>query len=398
MKLFLPFKHPKQMNDERLNFTSLLLVASSVIFISPFFLGMGGFKGNILSLMVLMIIFFIKRGRVSVKSSFSIFFLLFLSLFSMFYWESVTLIKFAIYFYSILFLIFLLSFEDIYKFTDYLSKFLIVLLIGGVIGFVYAYYLGGEAIFSIANEDTRKNGFYLSTFSSTYLNGLIRPSGIFDEPGALSFITCITVALRESLGMRRKSSWILLLLGFITLSTAHAIFFALYFAKIKFTTLKRFMINMFSLLIGLLLLMSFDNPINDVVSYVLNRFAIVDGGFVGDNRSQLLINAYSYLDLKTFLFGLDVNSLLNLSYADKGYAQFCCNPLTPLTHYGIFISLPYYLTIGYILVRSIKYKNLIAFGVFLLLLQRPYVMSYGYAVLIMIYAYSLSLKQKKALV
>ncbi len=381
------------MNYIRLNFTALLLVIASAISISPLILSTGVVKGNIVSLMSLILIYFIKQCRVSKKSVVIVSVLLALSVISVVYWGQLTL-KVSIYFYSILLLIFLLSKNDIYDFADYMSKLLILLLVGAVIGFLWAIG-GGDAVFTINNEDTRTNGFYLTTFSNTYVNGLIRPSGIFDEPGALSFLICMIVALRESLGMSRKVSWFLLIVGFITMSTAHAIFFVLYWIKVKWVSVKSTIISVSTVTAVLLLLMSFDNPIATVITYILNRFAIVDGGFVGDNRSALIINAWNYLDLKTFLFGLDSDCILNLpSCSSKGYVQYLANPLTLLVHYGVFISLPYYLTMGYLLLKSIKHKNLIVFGVFLLLLQRPYVMSYGYAVLIMIYVYSLSLKQK----
>ena len=380
------------MNYMRLNFTALLLVIASAISISPLILATGIVKGNIVSLMCLILIYFIKQCRISKKSVVIVSVLLALSVISVVYWGQITL-KVSIYFYSILFLIFLLKKNDIYDFTDYMSKLLIFLLIGAVIGFLWALG-GGDAIFSINNEDTRTNGFYLTTFSNTFVNGLIRPSGIFDEPGALSFIICMIVALRESLGMNRKVSWVLLILGFMTMSTAHAIFFVLYWIKIKWVSFKNAIISVMTVSIVLLLLTSFENPFATLVTYILNRFAIVDGGFVGDNRSALIINALNFLDLKTFLFGLDSDCILNLpSCASKGYLQYLGNPFTPLVHYGVFISLPYYLIIGYLMMKSIKNKNLIVFGVFLLLLQRPYVMSYGYAVLIMIYVYSLRFKK-----
>ncbi len=380
------------MNFARSKLTALLLVIASAISVSPLILATGTVKGNIVSLISLISIYFVKQCRVSQKSVILVGILFALSVINVVYWGQLTL-RVSIYFYSILLLIFFLKENDIYDFINYMSRLLIFLLGGAVIGYLWALG-GGEAIFTIQNEDTRTNGFYLTTFSNTYLNGLIRPSGIFDEPGAFSLIICLVVALRESIGASRKVSWALLILGLITMSTAHAIFIVLYWIKTKWVTPGKTIISVVVVSSVLLLLMTFDNPIVAVMKCLLNRFRIVDGAFVGDNRSVLIVNALNYLDLKTFLFGLDGDCILNLpSCSSKGYVQYLANPFTLLVHYGIFISLPYYLTMAYLMLKAIKQRNLIVFGVFLLLLQRPYVMSYGYAVLIMIYVYSLHKKQ-----
>ena len=72
-----------------------------------------------------------------------------------------------------------------------------------------------EELFSIVNEDSRSNGFYLSTFSNSYVRGVIRPAGIYDEPGALSFVACIIAALRKIRGFSEKGTWIILILGLL---------------------------------------------------------------------------------------------------------------------------------------------------------------------------------------
>lgn len=335
----------------------------------------------------------LKKIKFPKKSVSGICVLVVLSAINAFYWGQPTF-RVTIYFDSIFLILFLLEKSDISDFTDYMSKILILMLTGSVIGFFWAIG-GGDAIFSIANEDGRENGFYLTTFSSTYLLGIIRPSGIFDEPGALSFFICITVALRERFGMNRKASWILMVLGLVTTSLAHVIFMVVYWVNTEWATFKRAIIGIVVVLAALFLLTTFENPIGTVLTLIFNRFQIVDGALAGDNRSILVMNALNYLDFKTFLFGLDSDCILNLEpCSSKSYEQYGENPLTLLVHWGILISLPYYLVLGYLIKDSIIEKNLLALGVFLLLLQRPNVMSYGYAVIIMIYVYSLTLKTK----
>ena len=379
------------MNTTRQNLIIFLLLMASVVCVSPFFMSASIFKGNILSLICLILVFVLKNGISSKKALLGISILVVFSCFNMVYWNQAT-IKVAIYFCSALFIVFLLSYDDLFKYTNYLTKLLLLMLVGAIIGFLYAL-SGGEALFYIANEDTALNGWYLTTFSKFNMNGITRPAGIYDEPGALSFMVCICVALRESLRMKRRDSWILMLAGFVTLSTAHVIFFVLFWMKVKWKNPKAILTSILSLGVSLLLLMSFDNPVNTIVSYSLNRFAIVDGAFVGDNRSYLITAAYSYLDIKTFLFGLDGDCIMGTPVcALQEPKYYCCNPLTLIVHYGAFLSLPYYITLGYLGFKAIQRTDLVILGVLLLLLQRPYVMSYGYALFLVLYVYAIGHK------
>lgn len=384
------------LKKSKFNFVSLILIVASVISISPIFLNFPIFQGNTISLLCLIIIIFFTNINLSKQGIFSIIILCIFAVINTLYWGNFTL-KSGIYFYTILLIIFVLSKNDIVKFAEYLSNLSIVMLAGGIIGFIYALY-GGESLYSFANEDTRMNGLYLTTFSNHYVNGLIRPSGIFDEPGALSFVICISVALRESLKMSRKTSWLLLVFGFVTLSTAHAIFSVLFWIKTQWVSLSKFFTGILIVILFLILFSSFDSPVLAIIEYLLNRFRFVDGGFVGDNRTYLIINSYNYLDLKTFLFGLDGDCIAGTPLCNaEQYLGYCCNPLTPLVHYGIFLSLPYYICMAYLLVNSIKHRDLVIFAVFLLLLQRPYIMAYGYAIMLLIYIYSLKFNNKKYL-
>jgi hypothetical protein len=368
------------------------MLMASVIILSPVFLTIWSIRSNIFSLICLFLVWVSKNFRSSRKSLFIVSVLLLLTFFNVFYWGQATF-KAGVYLYTSLFVVFLLTSEDLYKFTNSLTTLLLFLLVGGLIGFVYAYY-GGGALFTFPNEDTRLNSFYLSTLSTHYVDGLIRPSGIFDEPGALSFIVCICVALRESLGMDRRQSWVMMLLGLITLSTAHAVFIALFWMKVKWISPQDILKSIVVIFLILLLLTSFDNPVNTIVTYILGRFEIVNGAFHGDNRSALIINSYNYLDLRTFLFGLDGNCIMGSPLCPtKLYTGYCCNPLTLIVHYGIFLSLPYYSAIAYLAFKFVQRKDLIILGVLLLLLQRPYTHAFGYATLLVTYLYSINYRK-----
>jgi len=356
---------------------------------------------NQLSLLALLIIFVFK-----IKSSFkyhkvaitSICFLIILGLLHSLYWQEFTFIL-PIYFYSIFFILFSFSKSDFFEYTNYLSLILMVMLIFSLVGFIYAS-LGYPPMFAIPNEDSRLNSFYLTTFSNTYSFGFIRPSGLFDEPGALSFFICMTVALRESFGMERKTSWTLLLLGLVTSSIMHFIFMGLFLLETEFLSFKRISNSFLKILaiifIFILLEYSF---FNTILSSLISKFQLFEGRLAGDNRSILFFNALDYLNLKVFFFGLDIDCMMHFdSCSLKGYEQYGENPITLLVHWGIFLALPYYLVLTYLVIRSIINKDLVMFGIFLLLLQRPNVMSYGYAVIIFIYLYSIWQSKKQNII
>ena len=86
-----------QMNANKLNYNALLLVAASVISISPIFLTVNIFKGNILSLIFLIFIFILNNGKFSKVAVMSVIILLSFSLINAFYWSSMTF-KVGIYF------------------------------------------------------------------------------------------------------------------------------------------------------------------------------------------------------------------------------------------------------------------------------------------------------------
>ena len=90
---------------------------------------------------------------------------------------------------------------------DLMSIFLQIILVMAIISFIYTL-LGGEPIFSITNPDGRENHFLLTSFSNSFWSGFSRPSGIFDEPGTLSFFVCSVCALRQLFSLEEKKPFI----------------------------------------------------------------------------------------------------------------------------------------------------------------------------------------------
>jgi hypothetical protein len=97
------------------------------------------------------------------------------------------------------------------------------------------------------------------------------------------------------------------------------------------------------------------------------------------------MNAVNYIDINTFMIGLDSNCAVGLSNCiEVGFDNYGDNPLSLLVHYGGFLAFPYYFSLAYLVVYSTWRRNFIMFGIFLLLLQRPFTMSYRYSMLILL--------------
>jgi hypothetical protein len=382
---------------EKRTWLAVLLVFAGMITQSPIFLNYGPFKGNIYYILTLFIAAVLCYRRIRIKNHYIPIACLIigLQLLGIVYWLEPKLFLFQIYFFLAWIIIFSMNQKDLDTFIKVASIFVMILVIGGMIGFIYTL-AGGTKLFSIENEDTRSNGFYFTTFSNTYLGSIIRPSGIYDEPGALSFVICLVAAMRKLRGFSNGFTWGILIMGFFTLSIAHLIYVGLYLCQdMRKWNLKN--ISVFILAFFMIILLISQSVLWDVFSqYFFARLKFEDGQMAGDNRSALVINAVNYLNTNVFFFGLDVDCIVRPAICQqKGYNQFGDNPLGPLVWGGITLTFPYYLIVLFTLFKGIKHVNFIYIGFFLLLLQRIDVMSYGYALLIAILTYVIILKHTK---
>ena len=75
---------------------------------------------------------------------------------------------------------------------------------------------------------------------------------------------------------------------------------------------------------------------------------------------------------------------------DLGFESYGDNPLTLLVHWCGFLAFPYYFALTYLAVNSARQLSFVMLGILLLLLQRPYTMSYGYSMLIVLTIFALT--------
>lgn len=366
-----------------------LTFAASLIAQSPVIPALISINGNIiyLGLSIIALTLLIKRLERRVVIWIFVLFVIFLQMLATIYWYEPKLIVLPSYFLTGLLIASSLKDDELLRYVSWATKLIFVLLIGGFIGLFYTFILGGDPIFSFNNEDTRGNGLYLTTFSNWYVRGVIRPSGIYDEPGALSLVVCLVAAIRDKIGASKRTTTLILVMGLITLSVAHVIFLLLYLFNVGKKSIARATLK-FGAVSLILFVTIYNSPFRDVFDeFLFSRFEVVDGRLVGDNRSALIENSINFLkDYKVLAFGLDSDCIAKPDVCrQKGYDQSGENPLGPLVLGGITQFFPFYAVVLSLLTISVIKKSPIIFGVALLLLSRNEVMSFSYSLLIMIY-------------
>jgi len=289
------------------------------------------------------------------------------------YWGDFRFVFANIFLIGVLFLLQFSIMQTINKVVDIASILLLMIVIGGVIGFVLAF-LGTPSLLDFPNPDGRPNQFFYTTLSNAVMGDIIRPSGIYDEPGALSLYICAIAAMRHLLGKNNKLTWALLVLGFVTLSLAHLIYVFFHFMAERLT--KQ---NVLSFVLIFLIAVSavFLTGFNSVLEEKLFHRLVVSeetGSIEGDNRSFRMFNAIELMetDSKIIFFGGDPSCRFDGNMCKTLFPPIGENPLTPLFTNGLLVAWPFYLTLLTLFISPVfGRKYFVPFGFGLLLLQRP---------------------------
>jgi hypothetical protein len=299
------------------------------------------------------------------------------------YYQSISIALHNMAFLLILFFFFFFKEKYIIPFINSSTIFICIVIVGAYIGFIYAL-SGGQPFFNFPNPDTRLNNLYLTTFAhKPYIGNFIRPNGIYDEAGALSFIICGICLSRVLYNKNDNTTFIILLLGLITFSLTHVLvvlcFFIHYILKYKKKKRTLYYILGFIALLAILIASFYD--VFDELLFSRFEYNSSTGTLAGDNRSSLFKNALNFLDTKTFLWGLDESLFKGDRSIIKKTGGMGANPLEPLLSYGIFSAWHYYLFLVIIFLAGlINRKYFFIFSaICLLYFQRPYPNSLGYS-------------------
>jgi uncharacterized membrane protein len=381
--------------------TAILLFVATIVSVSPLIHAYSPIKGNVIFVVAVLTILIRKSWWSVAYSKYSFWCLLvaFFAVIPTLYWQQPLMLLIPTYFLVSILAVSVIDSDDVRAFVELVSAFLVVTLAGAVIGTLYAYF-GGAPLLEFLNPDDRVNKLFLTTLTNTQVLNYIRPSGIFDEPGALSFVICFVAALRHATGCNKRVTWILLGIGFITTSVAHLLYSFMHAAQ-EFKGNKRagkLLVTMGLVALILWLVVIFFPPVQDIFSVLfLSRLS---GEDLGVDRTTTMASAFKYLDPHSIFFGLDPQCAVGLAdcLLDKGYEDYGDNPLTLLVHWGILLAFPYYFSLFYSARVALLRRNFIIVGLLILLLQRPYTMSYGYSLFIILTLLTLmnvSLRPKK---
>lgn len=382
----------------------VLLVFKAVFLISPvvYLLGFRTVLVVPLALATFVLVALLHERRLPLPLLFTLFFAFITSCVSGVYWESWKAAFFPALLGTSILVAALATSDELKRVVSIGSVVLLVFLIGAWISLLLAL-SGVPALGHIYSASERMLYVYPSTLTTVVVGNFIRPAGIYDEPGAFSFVVCAFAFLRHIMHMDRRVTWLLLLLGFVTFSLAHLIYVTIHLIA------ERRVIAVWASLGAVICVAAFALSFTGVWEHFDARLAArlsvsanSERIVAGDNRSAKMVRAYKALSkggAEALVFGIDKSCVEGTLNCRRRYPDMGENPLSPAVHSGLLLTWPYYLFLLFAFVAGASQRPLWPLvGIGLLFLQRPSVMSMGYsalAALIVIYVVRHSLYRPK---
>ena len=264
------------------------------------------------------------------------------------------------------------------------SWFTLTLLVGGIVGLLYSLFVNQPLLAVQVGYQTTY--LYLTTFSFAQIGNFIRPSGIFDEPGAFAMYVVIVTMFNDTLQQNRSLNFVMIVLLIFTGSLAGLFIAFLYFLVSNSTRASvKTRLVLAALFVGASLLLLYVLPTNPlgraVNTFYSERLQVVDGRLVGDNRSNQISNFFALVNDEIILRGAKA--------ARGGYNYFSVdessNPFSITFAYGLIISLPYFVLLLWLAVTTFRNRfrnSYTSIGLLLLLLQRPYIYDLSWSIMI----------------
>ena len=272
-------------------------------------------------------------------------------------------------------LLFLSINENFFKIiVKILTLFIFIGLIGALISYIYVLLNGypTEIYTTQGGRELSKSILSLGTLSTYGVDyTYIRPSFIYDEPGAFSFVIVFIAALRSFFNLNKKFTWIILIMGFVTVSLAHFIYTIFHY----FSEKRKIRNSLFILITSLTIFYAaflFKINLLDILRIISERVTFTSFG-EGNNR-------FDYL--QTSLSQISKYNLFEILFGTSKLAEGCCNPFYPMAQLGIFGSWSYYVVIFIFIIFSFKLKSSILLGISLILFQRPEISTSGSSFLV----------------
>lgn len=262
------------------------------------------------------------------------------------------------------------------------SRFTLALLLGGFVGIVYSA-IGGQPLLEV-QVDYRTTYLYLTTFSFALIGDFIRPSGIFDEPGAFAMYVAIVTMFNDTLQQNRKLNNVLVILIVFTGSLAGlalAVWYLVSSNSVNLLRKKNFIgLVAFAITFLILPILAPSNIITKTMDiFYSDRLEVRDGRLSGDNRSGQVEDFFKLVDEEMLLKG-EKNATQEYDTYDMS-----SNPFSITFSYGLIISIPYFLLLLWLLGKTVQngFRNsYTSLGLLALLLQRPYIYNMSWSILI----------------
>lgn len=220
----------------------------------------------------------------------------------------------------------------------------------------------------------RTLGWIYITLSDSTQRGVLRPAGLFDEPGGFAVFILVAAMLKH---MENPRSIIVPMLMLLSLTTASlmAVFVVLWYVAIEVSKSPASLISK-RFLIPLFILLPLAIQLSDIlVPYFADRLVIEDGSLSGDNRTGQIKDFFAILDPEIFLMGVEGGA--GPRYLQVGIDQ-SSNPFSIIYNYGIFAWLPYFFALCFLAASIFKAgpSRLAAGSLLLILLVRPHLLDY----------------------
>jgi hypothetical protein len=258
---------------------------------------------------------------------------------------------------------------------NYLTFIASVLVSGAVFALLYAF--SGGAPLDRIDLYGRDSYFYLTTFTNAVTGNLIRPAGIFDEPGALAMFVTLVVALNEVFRVNTKWSAAILCAGLASGSLALFIVAIVY---LLFKLQRKSLLLVATVVVVMLTLVAFNDKAATIAdNFFLDRLEVVDGRLVGDSRTHQMQFFFDTVDWEMTIRGQKASSK---AYGDHDVSS---NPFSIFFEYGLVIWIPYGALEVWLLYCSFFFRPHLrfpSFALFFTLLQRPYLYSMHWGTMI----------------
>lgn len=270
---------------------------------------------------------------------------------------------------------FILSMQDTdrypLRFAKIFTGWVALQVVLGAIGVILVFVIGLQPLFEFKEMDGRPGYFFGLFTTNTYVAGLVRNAGFYDEPGALAFWGIFALLINK-LYIKNKIMEYALMIGLIsTLSLAYFIQLIAYLFVFYKKNKGKLVIIATVLLLAVSYFTSKSDQMNDAI-YGRMEYNEKNGTISGDNRSVLMERCWNIFEDYP-ICGMGAQKLASREVA-REYGFVGANFFFNWAADGIIGFFITYLPLFFIFGLSKKDKKYMGVGLILLVgfIQRPY--------------------------